>query len=183
MHLIEKRYGGDKLQGMKILVAYATRAGSAAEIADALGKKLAEGGATVDVMPAKKVSDLNAYNAVVLGSAIRAGRIMPEIMKLIKDHKDDLQKIPVAYFIVCLVVREKTEENFKTADKYLEPFRRELKAVDSAVFAGKMDYSQLGFWEKFIIKYVIDASEGDWRDWPAINKWAENLLPKLTGGN
>ena len=41
----------------KILVAYATRAGSTAEVADAIGKKLAADGAMVDVKPRKKCSD------------------------------------------------------------------------------------------------------------------------------
>jgi menaquinone-dependent protoporphyrinogen oxidase len=44
----------------KILVTYASRAGSTAEIAEAIGRTLSEGGAQVDVLPMNDVKDLSA---------------------------------------------------------------------------------------------------------------------------
>ena len=58
----------------KILVTYASRAGSTAEVAEAIGKTLTEGGAQVDVIPMQDVNDLSPYRAVVAGSAIRQAR-------------------------------------------------------------------------------------------------------------
>src|SRR5688572_9137285 len=43
----------------KILVTYASRAGSTAEVAEAIGKTLTEGGAQVDVIPMQDVNDLS----------------------------------------------------------------------------------------------------------------------------
>ena len=73
-----------------------TRAGSTAEVADAVGKKLAQGGAMVDVMSVKNVHDLNGYQAVVLGSAIRAGKVLPEIFDFVKAYKSDLHKVLIS---------------------------------------------------------------------------------------
>ena len=56
----------------KILVVYASRAGSTAGVAEAIGKTLAESGVQVDVLPMKDVTDLAPYRAVVAGSAIQA---------------------------------------------------------------------------------------------------------------
>ena len=42
----------------RILVTYASRAGSTAGVAEAIGKSLVEGGAQVDVLPMKNVTDL-----------------------------------------------------------------------------------------------------------------------------
>jgi menaquinone-dependent protoporphyrinogen oxidase len=42
----------------KILVAYASRAGSTAGVAEAIGKSLAESGAQVDVLPMNDVTEL-----------------------------------------------------------------------------------------------------------------------------
>ncbi|MBI5957219.1 MAG: flavodoxin, partial [Chloroflexi bacterium] len=54
----------------KILVAYASRAGSTAGVAEAIGKTLSENGAQVEVRPMQDVKDLTPYGAVVAGSAI-----------------------------------------------------------------------------------------------------------------
>jgi menaquinone-dependent protoporphyrinogen oxidase len=175
------KYGENKPMSKKILVAYGTRAGSTAEVADAVGKKLAQGGAIVDVKSVKNVHDINGYQAIVLGSAIRAGHVLPEILDFVKQHKSDLQKLPVAYFVVGMTLREDTPEKRKIVNAYLDPLRAEITTVDVGLFAGKMDYSKLGFFEKFIIKNMIKVPEGDLRNWPEINNWAEKLLPKLTG--
>jgi menaquinone-dependent protoporphyrinogen oxidase len=177
---IEKSYGENKPGTAKILVAYATRTGSTAEIADAIGKKLAEGGAWVDVMPVEKVQSPEGYSAVVLGSAVRAGNILPEMNDFVHNHKDELREMPVAYFAVCMVLRENTPENQDKANAYLKSLREEVTPVDSAAFAGKMDYSRLTFFEKLVIKYIIRVPECDLRDWQQINNWAAGLLPKLT---
>jgi menaquinone-dependent protoporphyrinogen oxidase len=177
---IEKSYGENKPGSAKILVAYATRAGSTAEIADAIGKKLAEGGTGVDVMPVEKVQSIEGYKAVVMGSAVRAGNLLPEMTDFVRSHKDELRKMPVAYFAVCMVLRENTLKNRDKANAYLDSLRKEAAPVDTAVFTGKMDYSRLMFFEKFVIKYIIKVPECDLRDWQQINNWAADLLPKLT---
>jgi menaquinone-dependent protoporphyrinogen oxidase len=48
----------------KILVTYASRAGSTAGVAEAIGKTLAENGALVDVIPMNEIKDLSPYQAV-----------------------------------------------------------------------------------------------------------------------
>ena len=58
----------------RILVTYASRAGSTAGVAEAIGKTLIERGAQVDMLPMQDVKDLTPYSAVVAGSAIRAAK-------------------------------------------------------------------------------------------------------------
>jgi menaquinone-dependent protoporphyrinogen oxidase len=116
-----------------------------------------------------------------LGSAIRAGKVLTEIFDFVEAHKSELHKLPVAYFVVGMTLREDTPEKRKTVDAYVDPLRALIAPVDVGLFAGKMDYSKFGFFEKFIIKNMIKVPEGDLRNWPAINNWAEKLLPKLTG--
>jgi len=45
----------------KILITYASRSGSTAEIAEAIGKTLTQNGAQVDVLPMQEVTDLTPY--------------------------------------------------------------------------------------------------------------------------
>jgi menaquinone-dependent protoporphyrinogen oxidase len=68
----------------QILVAYASRAGSTAGVAEAIGQTLAESGAQVEVRPMQDVEDLAPYRAVVAGSAIQGGKWLPEAMQFMQ---------------------------------------------------------------------------------------------------
>ena len=58
----------------EVLVAYATKHGATAEIAEKVSQVLRQAGLRTDVLPADGVSDLAPYEAVVLGSALYIGR-------------------------------------------------------------------------------------------------------------
>mgnify|MGYP000251930627 CR=1 FL=1 len=178
MELPETSYGAQN-KALKILIVYATRAGSTIEVAQSIGKKLATGGAAVDVKPVKNAANLKDYQAVILGSAIRRGALLPEVTDFAKTNKEELKKIPVACFIVCMILREDSEQNRAKAASYIKPLQDELSFVDAGFFTGKLDYSRLNFIDAFIIKYFIGTPEGDLRDWQKINDWAENLGIKL----
>jgi flavodoxin len=81
-----------------VLVAYASREGSTAEIAETIGMVLREAGAEVDVLPVKEVHNLDGYDAVVLGSAVHIGKVLPEAVQFAKRHQPVLADLPVAYF-------------------------------------------------------------------------------------
>jgi menaquinone-dependent protoporphyrinogen oxidase len=53
----------------QIVIAYASRAGSTAGVAEAIGETMAASGAQVVVRPMTEVEDLAPYRAVVAGSA------------------------------------------------------------------------------------------------------------------
>ena len=56
----------------KILITYASRLDATTGVAQAIGKTFTECGAQVDVLPMNEVRDLDSYQAVVAGSAVRA---------------------------------------------------------------------------------------------------------------
>jgi menaquinone-dependent protoporphyrinogen oxidase len=161
------------------LVACASRAGSTAEIADFIGKSLADKGSVVDVKRMKNIRDITGYQAVVIGSAVRRGKLLPEAGDFVKLHKKNMRKIPVAYFVVCATLRENTEEKREIANAYLDPLCDEVAPVYKGLFAGKLDYSKRDSISKNIMKNVRKAPEGDFRDWEAVKKWADDVLPKL----
>jgi menaquinone-dependent protoporphyrinogen oxidase len=59
----------------KILVTYATATGSTAEVAQAVAKTVSGDNGAVDVLTVKQVEDLSPYRAIVVGTAIRNGRV------------------------------------------------------------------------------------------------------------
>jgi menaquinone-dependent protoporphyrinogen oxidase len=164
----------------KVLVAYASRAGSTGEVAEAIGEALCEGGAAVDVRLAKEVTDVGSYRAVVVGSAARMGQWLPEAVKFVNTHKEGLSQMPVAYFTVCLTMTDDTEENRREATTYTDPVHEIVQPLDVGLFAGALDYRKLSLPFRLIMK-GMKAEEGDFRDWGAIRAWATDVRPALLG--
>jgi len=107
----------------KILVAYASRTGSTAEVAKAIGQTLAESGAQVDVLPMQDIKDLAPYQAVVAGSAIRGGKWLPEAMQFMQTHQAALAQKPFAAFLVCMTLAMPKGDYREHVATWLEPVR------------------------------------------------------------
>jgi menaquinone-dependent protoporphyrinogen oxidase len=167
-------HGNNAMQ--KILVAYASKAGSTAEVAQAIGEALGAKGAAVGVLQIKQVKDLSAYTAVVLGSAIRVGQWLPEAVNFVKAHQAELRQRPTAYFLVSGFLKDNTPEVTQKVNAYLDPVRAIFEPASIGLFAGKMDYSKLSFLDRTIAK-AVGSVEGDWRNWDAIRAWAAQALP------
>ena len=169
-----------------VLVAYATRSGSTAEVATAVGKELGARGLAVEVrsmVDVAKSRDLGRYGAVVVGSAIRAGKWMPEALAFLDANRDALGRVPVAGFVVCGFARD-VATSPKTAALvagYTALLRQRLPGVApvaEVAFAGAIDPAKLGLPIRALLK-LMKAPAGDWRDWPAIRAWAADLGEKL----
>jgi len=168
----------------KVLVTYASKCGSTGEIAEAIAQTLCKAGAAVDVRLAKDVTDVSPYRAVIVGSAIRMGRWLPEAIKFVETHQEPLSRVPVAYFLACMTLAEEgeMEENRRTVAAYLDPVHEMVQPVDVGLFAGTMDYGKLPFVFRLIMK-AMGTPEGDFRDWEGIRAWADGLHPSLLGAS
>jgi menaquinone-dependent protoporphyrinogen oxidase len=171
----------DRRMNNRILIAYGTRCGSTGGVAEAIGQVLSIGGAAVDVRLVKDVNDLSPYQAVMVGSAIRMGKWLPEAVEFVKTHQNTLSRLPVAYFAVCLTMKDDTVENRRKALGFFDPVCKQfpkVKPVDIGLFAGAVDYKKLSFAYSLILK-VKGAPEGDFRNWEAIRTWAAGVRPAL----
>lgn len=163
----------------KVLVAYATRAGSTAEVAKKIAEVVAARGIEVEVMPVKRVKDLSPYRAVILGSAIRAAHWLPEAIDFVEANKQKLCEIPTAFFTVSLTMSEKTDASLRKVASFVDPVRNICPPKTEGFFAGKMDPKNLPIPTRIMIK-AMKTQHGDYRDWEAIRAWADEAIAKLS---
>jgi menaquinone-dependent protoporphyrinogen oxidase len=168
----------------KILIAYASRTGTTAGVADRIGKTLTDLGVNVDVRRMQDIYDVSSYKSVIAGSAIQAGKWLPEAMEFIEKNQQSLTQKTFAAFLVCMTLAmPKAAEYRPTVATWLSPVRSLVKPVSEGLFAGALNRSQISSFSerlKFRLSIMFGVwKEGDHRDWEAISDWAKSLGPLL----
>jgi menaquinone-dependent protoporphyrinogen oxidase len=162
----------------RILVAYASREGSTAQMAETIADTLRETGAEVDALPVKEVGNLQGYDALVLGSAVRIGKVLPELVQFARRNRPALVDLPVAYFVGCDRMREETPRNRRASLAALRSLQAIKEPVSVGLFAGKRDLHNPNPVLRWLLAR-INVIEGDWRDWLKIRSWASELAGRL----
>lgn len=170
--------------GQRILVTYASRAGSTAAVAEAIGQTLAQDGAEVDVLPMDAVQDLASYQAVVAGSAIQDSQWLPEALQFVRKNRAALAQRPFAAFLVCMTLSMPEAEAYRqSVAGWMAPVRRMVRPVSEGYFAGVLDLKKIPSLTdrmKFHMSIATGVwEEGDHRNWQAIEAWAQALKPLL----
>lgn len=172
------------MMNKKILVTYASRAGSTAEIAEAIGRTLAENHTAVDVLPMQDVKELSPYGAIVAGSPIRGSKWLPEAMQFVQAYRSELAKKSFATFTVCITLAMSNSDQYRQAvTGWIAPVRAQVKPVSEGLFAGMLDFTKLPLtFDTLKLRLVVGLGvfpKDDLRDWKAIRAWAESLSPLL----
>jgi menaquinone-dependent protoporphyrinogen oxidase len=167
----------------RVLVAYATKYGATAGIAEKIGQVLRESGLTVDVKPADQAGDPAAYQAVVLGSAVYIGKWRKEAVQYLKNHEKALAQRPVWIFNSGPLGEGNAAEQAGDLGfpKGLRPIADRINVRDVAVFFGAVDMDKLNPLEGWMFKNV-KSPIGDFRDWDAIAAWVAGIAAALIEG-
>ena len=188
----------------RILVTYATMAGSTAEVAQVVGEEIARSGLQVDVLPLDEVRSLEAYDGVVVGGPMIMGWHRSAV-RFLKRHREAFRRIPLAVFVMALSLTQTGEtsvggmpvtldenlpkppvkegslsfrERYTRLANYLRPVLRATRPTRPAsigVFGGRLEYGRLKWWAVLFVMLVIQAPAGDRRNWTAIRAWAAGL--------
>ena len=164
-------------------MTYASRAGSTAGVAEKIGKILSDLGEDAEVKPMNEVTDIAGYDAVVAGSPIQASRWLPEAMEFMRRNQSVLSAKPFASFTLCMTLVMKKGEDYRPQiSEWIAPVRSLVRPVSEGIFAGVLDLKKVpgaGDRLKFKLSILFGVwTEGDFRNWYAIEKWAAGL-PEL----
>jgi menaquinone-dependent protoporphyrinogen oxidase len=176
--LPEFSYPGSEDAHGRVLVAYASKAGSTAEVAAVIARKLADVGLAVDLRRASNIRSVDGYQAVIVGSAIRAGQWLAGASGFVKTHKEALAARKTAFFTLCMTLQLDTPGNREKVAGYLKPVREVLEPDWIEFFAGKMEYRRLALGPRLVVK-AMKVREGDFRNWNAISSWADRLVKEM----
>ncbi len=168
----------------KILVAYATAHGSTTGIARIIGETLSSPKRPVDIIPVEQIQQLDPYEAVVIGSAIHGGRWLPSAADFIAQNREKLNRIPVAYFLVGLMINRNTEDARKLVSNFLAIERKMVNPVAEGHFLGAFNAKDhpliegLGF-RLFQAYCGLGFRSGDYRQPDVIRAWTEGIRTLL----
>jgi len=159
---------------MKVLVTAASKHGSTTEIAHRIAERLRSHGYEVDEAPPEKAK-LEGADAVVVGSAVYAGKWLSAARVFVRSHMVELRHVPVWLF---------SSGPVGDPPKPVEEARDGLELAElvharaHVTLVGRVDPSQLGLAERAIVR-LLGASTDDARDWDAVDAFADEIAVAL----
>lgn len=166
----------------KILVAYATAAGSTKGVANFIADKLRRDGFLVDVQSVNEAPDPEAFDAVILGSAVHNRAWLPEAELYLYKYRDVLSHKGVWLFSVSLSasLRGPIGRVLRRAvPKKIAALIRDARARDYQAFAGVFERDGTTAVTRVICWVIGGGRYGDLRDWPEIANWASVISAGL----
>src|SRR5262249_24485464 len=176
-----------------ICILYATREGQTRRIAEHVAAALRERGFTVTVTNVRDHAargSLNACTAAILAASVHAGRHEPAMLRFVKEHRDELERLPTAFLSVTLseagadrsdAPPEEHAQFVADVQKVLDRFFAETGWHPECVqpVAGALLYTHYNFFIRFIMKRVAKHAGGstdtsrdhEYTDWVALDRF------------
>ncbi|WP_405810866.1 flavodoxin domain-containing protein [Streptomyces sp. NBC_00210] len=160
----------------RVLVAYGTKNGSTAEIADVIADALKEAGLRSETRPAAAARDVTEYDAVVLGGALYAGRWHRDAVRFARRHEHSLAERPVWLFSSGPLDASAGERDIPPVPSAARAATL-LDAREHVTFGGRLEEGARGFIARMIVK---QGRGGDFRDMERIRAWARGIAKEIS---
>ena len=168
----------------RILIVYGTVEGHTAEVVAALTAGLARSGHEPTAVRVEQApEDLDAYDALVVGSSVHIGKHHKGVLTWIGEHRAQLEARPSAFFEVCLSAA--SPEGPAQAKAYVE----QLTAATDwqpdlvGIFGGAILYTRYGFMKRRLMRSIAEqgglstdtSRDVDYTDYDAVRHFAEDV--------
>lgn len=166
----------------RVLVAYGSKFGSTAEIAQAIGATLRGAGLEVDLQRARDVRSLEPYRAVVLGSAVYASpvRWRQDAMRLLRRRSSRSARCGCAQAArwARTWANRPSSLNAGPSQSASSSWAAQIGAHEHVVFGGRVSEDAGAIFRKKMASSTPPEFR-DRRDWGAIEAWAQKLADSL----
>jgi menaquinone-dependent protoporphyrinogen IX oxidase len=197
---------GDNMK--KILIAYATNAGSTADVADVIQQAITNKDIHAEVKSLDQVNNLDVYDAVIIGAPMILGWHR-DARRFLRVHRAGLAAKPFACFLTAMSLTETREttidgvpiqvdpglakaprnpkrlsikESYALPRKYVRPILKSAspaKPLGVGLFGGYLNLFTLSWPARLFVLLAIQAKPGDLRDDAFIKAWALELRAKF----
>ena len=128
--------------------------------------------------------DLSTFNKIIIGASIRYGKHSKKLYEFITSNKNLLDQKQSVFFSVNVVAR-KPEKSSPETNPYIKKFLKisNWRPKKIEVFAGRVDYPNYGFLDKYVIKFIMFLTNGptdtsqsyEFTDWSKVDEFAKEL--------
>jgi menaquinone-dependent protoporphyrinogen oxidase len=160
---------------MRVLVTAASRHGATTEVARAIADVLRGAGLDTSVHRPEDVDTVDAYDVVIVGSAVYMGRWLSGAKEFVERNTGALRARSVWIFSTGPI-----GDPLKPAEEPgdVATMLALSGARDHRLFGGRLDKGQLGFGERAVVR-MVGADDGDYRPWDDIASWASMIARAL----
>ena len=167
------------------LIIYSSTDGQTKTICEKI-KSFSKDSESIKLISLKEANDfdLQFYEDIIIGASIRYGKHNKNLYKFISLNKKMLEKKRSAFFSVNVVAR-KPEKNTPETNPYMQKFLKisNWKPDKLGVFAGKVDYPNYSFFDKYIIQLIMFITKGptdtsrsfEFTDWSKVKDFTREL--------
>jgi len=168
----------------KVLVAYASKAGSTKGIAEFICEKLKQRGVEANVADVGQVREIGEYDAYVVGSAVYNYHWLKEAREFVSKNRSILSTRPVWIFSSGPTGTKLTDSkgrDLREVDKpkELDELRGWINPRDHQIFFGAFFPDRLKGGLGFFAKMAPKDEVGDFRNWEEIGAWANSITQEL----
>jgi len=176
----------------KILVPFITSEGHTEKVAHYICRVLDDEGYTAEAVQIKKSSDSLSFegiDGVILGASIHAGRYKNILLKCVKNNRDALLQVPLAFFVVCLSANDESDKGRKEVERYIAKFTATtgLEPQVTTGVAGALAYVKYNTITRMLMKKIskesglpTDTSKNyEFTNWDDIRVFVKEFLLKV----
>ena len=175
---------------MKILIVYGTTEGQTRKISHFMEAVLKDYGHDVTVADASETPPApSLYDAVIIGASVHIHKYQSAVLHYITQHIEALNKIPGAFFSVCLAVASDMDEEHREAAKITTDFLKHIgwKPLMTTQVAGALKYTQYDFFTRLVMKSIArkegrttdTSKDHEYTDWDAVREFATEFAGRI----
>jgi menaquinone-dependent protoporphyrinogen oxidase len=171
-----------------VLIVYASTHGHTAKIAERIAHAVRAGGATPRTFDIGAGCNPipSAYDLVIAGGSVHAGHHQGELREWAAREAVTLNRMPAAFFSVCLTAADDTDEAHAATRGYIDDFLEDTGWAPrlTATFAGALQYLEYNFATRLVMRLMMARGQHptnvhedvDYTDWDAVDAFARDCV-------